>query len=105
MKFLIKLTVIVLAAITLFSCEIQEMDEPGLLVPKTVDEDPLLPGIEIGFYMKGHEIKLGDKIPLFERKSFKIINTLNGSFGNINTKHFNSKKLAIADKLGIGYRF
>ena len=35
------------AVITLFSCEIHEMDEPGNLVPKTVDEDPLLPSIEI----------------------------------------------------------
>ena len=30
------------------SCEnMEEMDQPGALVPKTVDEDPLLPGIEI----------------------------------------------------------
>lgn len=36
-----------ISIVFLISCETHEMDEPGLLVPKTVDEDPLLPGIEV----------------------------------------------------------
>lgn len=33
--------------IVLLSCELEDMDEPGNLVPKTVTEDPMLPSIDV----------------------------------------------------------
>jgi hypothetical protein len=33
------------APVTLSSCELLEWTEPGLLLPRTVDEDPTLPSI------------------------------------------------------------
>ena len=42
-----KLTLLLLAVVTLFSCEKMDMDEPGYLVPKTVDEDLSLPSITV----------------------------------------------------------
>ena len=33
--------------IVLLSCELNDMDEPGNLVPKTVSEDPMLPSIDV----------------------------------------------------------
>lgn len=41
-----KLTTLLLAVLTFLGCEeIHDTDEPGLLVPKTVDQDPSLPSI------------------------------------------------------------
>jgi len=43
-----KLTIALFALVVLFNaCETYEMDEPAHLVPKTVDEDPLLPRINV----------------------------------------------------------
>ena len=42
-KFLISILIVALFA----SCEMHEMDEPGLLVPLTVEEDPSLPSIVV----------------------------------------------------------
>jgi len=46
-KYKIKGMLFVAIAVIITSCEMQEMDEPGLLVPKTVDEDPSLPSITV----------------------------------------------------------
>ena len=38
---------LLIASILVFSCELNDFEEPGNLVPKTVDEDPLLPRLEV----------------------------------------------------------
>jgi len=47
LKYIIKNTLFVAISILISSCEINDMDEPGNLLPKTVDEDPLLPRISV----------------------------------------------------------
>ena len=50
MKQFFKLSIFVWATILIFSCskdDFYEMDEPGLLVPRTVDEDSSLPSISV----------------------------------------------------------
>jgi len=54
------------------------------------------------FNLKNSELKIGGIIPLLEKGNFKIINNLNFSFGGVSTRHFSSKRLAIADELSIG---
>jgi proline iminopeptidase len=43
----IRIQRILFVALILSACDLNDFDEPGNLVPKTVDEDPLLPSIEI----------------------------------------------------------
>ncbi len=47
MKNKIHAIVTFMSLMVLYSCETYDMDEPGNLLPKTVDEDPLLPRIEV----------------------------------------------------------
>lgn len=47
MKTQIKILVTILMLVALFSCETHELNEPGLLVPLTVDENPELPSITV----------------------------------------------------------
>lgn len=47
-KRLFILALLLIALIAISSCEkVHDMDEPGILLPKTVDEDPLLPRINV----------------------------------------------------------
>jgi proline iminopeptidase len=46
-NLLLALVVAAMAAVALSGCDIVEPDEPGALVPLTVDEDPSLPSIDV----------------------------------------------------------
>ncbi|MGW8316223.1 MAG: hypothetical protein ACWGNV_11525 [Bacteroidales bacterium] len=52
--------------------------------------------------LKNAELKGGFILPVFERNAFKILNDFNLSAGNLSTKHFDSKKFAVADELAFG---
>jgi len=52
---------------------------------------------------KGSELRFGGILPVFEKRNFKIINTLNVSAGILSTKNFDSKRSAIADEVAIGF--
>ncbi len=51
MKHNILLSLVTSFMIICASCELQDMTEPGLLVPKTVDEDSTLPSLEVNGYL------------------------------------------------------
>ena len=52
---------------------------------------------------KDSEIKLGGIISIYEWNKFKIINSLNFSYGSAQSINFDSKKLAVGDELAIGF--
>lgn len=54
MKQIFRLSIFIWAILLVFGCskdDFYEMDEPGLLVPRTVDEDPSLPSITVNSTM------------------------------------------------------
>ena len=55
------------------------------------------------FSVNNSELKIGGILPVFEKGSFKILNNLNLSTGSVATRHFNSKKFAVADEIAIGF--
>ncbi len=55
------------------------------------------------FGVKNYEAKLGGMINLIEHKGFGINYHLNFSTGHVETKNFDSQKMAFANKLFLGY--
>lgn len=51
---------------------------------------------------KNSEFKIGGITPVFQKRSFKIVNNLNLSAGSLSTRHFDSKKFAFADEIAFG---
>jgi proline iminopeptidase len=67
MKQLVKLSIIIWASIVLFGCskdDLHDMDEPGLLVPMTVDEDLSLPSISVNGTMLHSEASGNPENPM-----------------------------------------
>ena len=54
------------------------------------------------FGFKNSELKIGGIIPVVQYGDFKIVNNLGFSVGSVNTKHFSSKKFAVADEIALG---
>ena len=54
------------------------------------------------FSPKNSEFKIGGLAPLLQKGSFKIVNNLNLSAGSLSTRHFVSKKFAVADEIAFG---
>ncbi len=48
------------------------------------------------------EMKIGGIINLWSQGNFRVVNNLNFSAGSVSTKHFDSKKFAVADKVNFG---
>jgi proline iminopeptidase len=58
-KSILNQSLLILAVLALFSCETNELNEPGLLVPLTVDEDPSISSIYVNNTML-HAEAFGD---------------------------------------------
>lgn len=59
------------------------------------------PTHEFGF--KNSEVKVGGIIPIYQVGSFKLVNNLGLSAGKISTKHFESGKFSISNKISLGF--
>lgn len=52
--------------------------------------------------LNNSELKIGGILPIFSVATFKIVNNLNFSVGNLETVNFDSQKFAIADEIAVG---
>lgn len=55
------------------------------------------------FGFSNSELKIGGILPIFEKRSFKVVNNLNLSAGSVTTHNFDSKKFAAGDEVAVGF--
>lgn len=55
------------------------------------------------FSPENSELKIGGIFMLFQKGGFKIVNNFNISAGSLSTRHFYSKKFALADEIAFGF--